>query len=77
MSLIMLIIGIINAIPTIINIIKEIMDLIHNLKGPEKVAAQKDLGVILKRHHKGGFKDRHGAEKELVDFKQNLMNKYT
>lgn len=74
MSLILLILQIISAIPTIFKIIKEIMDLIHQLNGPEKKAAEAQMRGILKKHLKE--KDCDSCHAELKAFKENLKGKY-
>lgn len=74
MSLILMIIQIIGAIPTIISIIGQIMKLIHQLKGQEKSAAESQLKGILARHLKG--KDHKACQSELEQFHSDLKGKY-
>lgn len=74
MALILLILQIVSAIPTIIKLIQEIMSLIHGLKGPEKKAAETQLGGILKRHLKS--KDPSACHDDLMRFHEDLKGKY-
>lgn len=76
MGIVVLILQIISAIPTLIRVIKEIMDIIHGLKGEEKKAAQQDLTGIIKKHLKNGCKDHACAEHDLHGLAQNLRDKY-
>ncbi len=74
MALALLIIRIILAIPTIIQLIHEIMKIIDELPKGEKAAAQAQLRGILTRHQ--GGHDPQGAHAELHAMKENLKGKY-
>ncbi len=74
MSLIMIILSIISAIPTIIKIVQEIMALIHGLKPAEASAAQTQLKGILLKHLKSH--DPVAAQKDLEQFHSDLKGKY-
>ena len=74
MGMILLILQIIMAIPSVIKIIKEILDMINGLDRGEKRAAQVQLRGILKKHAKGCQGDACHAD--LENFKTNLKDKY-
>ncbi len=74
MPLILLIIQIISAIPSLIKIIEEIMKIIHALPGPEKRAAEIQLKGILSNHLALG--DEAMAKQDLEMFHGNLKGKY-
>lgn len=74
MALILLIMQIVSAIPTIISIVKMIIDLIHGLPAGERKAAEGQLRGILKKHLK--TKDAPACQAELEAFHSDLKGKY-
>lgn len=74
MALILLILQIIEAIPTIFSIIHEIMKLIDGLNGQEKKAAQAQFTSILRSHK--GDKDHVAIKADLLQFHKDIKEKY-
>ena len=77
MALFLLILQLVTAIPSVIKVIKEIMDIIHNLKGPEKEVAEKRLHSLISYHehkcaHQRGDHNRcrEDLENLLKDFRK-------
>ncbi len=77
MPIILLILQIVSAIPSIISTIKAIMDIIHGLKGDAKKEATSQLREILKKHTAKNKPVAAGAaQAELADFLSDLRDKH-
>lgn len=77
MAVLLLILQILSAIPSLIKLVKEIWDLIDGQDGLEKKALRKELADIIKKHRANKFKDPDAAEKDLMAFHEHLLQKYT
>lgn len=76
MPILLLVLQVIAALPQLIQVIQEILKMIHGQNGQERVALMKDFEVILQKHARGQCQE-DVCTKDLEDFKQHLVEKYS
>lgn len=74
MQLLMLILSIIDAIPSTITAIKQIIWAIEHLPSDQKGMVKADFSKLLKGHMRLGISDK--VELDLTQFLENLRSKY-
>ncbi len=79
MGLLVLILQIITAIPSVIKAITAILDIIRGLKGDEKKEVQGRLREILIKHKKNGLQGeqcQESCKQEIEEYHEYLKGKY-
>lgn len=77
MAILLLILQILSFIPSLIKTVEEIIKLIQGQSLHERAHLLRDLTVILSKHHAMQCADPEACEKDLQDFKDHLVNKYS
>ena len=75
MSIALLIIKILLAIPSLIELIHEIMDIIHRQPAAAHGELYSDFGHILRKHLESGC-HAEACKNDLENFREHLIRKY-
>lgn len=73
MPIFLLILQIVSAIPTVVKAVEAIIEFIKNLRGEKKLAALREFGAILRKHHNCRTDaEKAACQADLEDFHTRL-----